>query len=191
MKVNFGLKMIAAIIANVQQYGEMFVTTNGQMFRSEKTCVEAIRTINMIYDNYDQAVGYVKLTKTQFPTESLREIGKNPATFNKLFEEAVVPRQIGNERENNFERQVEKFDPEAKSREEAIEAALFGGGDDNVTSEAPKAEAPKAEVPKAEAPKAEAPKAEAPKAEAPKAEAPKAEAVSDTDAIKKKLGVKK
>lgn len=126
MKANIKIALVASIIANVKTYGKLFVTTNGQMFRSESSCKETVRSLNAITDEYSLAVGYVEMTKETFTPDFMIEIGKDVDKFNALFDNAVIPRQWDGQREQ-FERQFEKPNNEAAPAMDEV-AELLGIG---------------------------------------------------------------
>lgn len=182
MKACFKLQLAALIIANVKTYGKLFVTTNGQMFRSEESCIETVRSTNAIVDDYEKSIGYVALVKETFDEATIRAIGKDIEVFNDMFKEAKVPRQWNGQREQ-FERQFEKPTDVTKTEEETV-AEMLGlkkPKADKVVKEEPKPEVKPEPEPVKEQVKVDAPVASTVK------EAAKA---ADPDAIKKKLGIK-
>ena len=92
MKVNFSKKLITDIIVAVRQYKVLYVTTQGVMFRSNADADNAVRTTNSILDDPADYVGIATLTADMFTAESVIAIGRDVENFNKLFENAVVPR---------------------------------------------------------------------------------------------------
>lgn len=180
MKASFKLQLAALIIANVKTYGKLFVTTKGQMFRSEESCIETVRSTNAIVDDYENSIGYVPLVKETFDEATIRAIGKDIEVFNDMFKDAKVPRQWSGQRDQ-FERQFEKPTDATKTEEENV-AEMLG-------LKKPKATKAVVNEPKAEA-KPE-PVTETAKVEAPTAStAQEAAKAADPDAIKKKLGIK-
>lgn len=96
MKANFNKKTIANIAITVRRYKKMYVTTKGQMFRTdvkeaEKIVEDAIRTANAILDDPNQYYGYVTITEDMVSDEKLRGFAKEPEAFNKLFDKAKIP----------------------------------------------------------------------------------------------------
>lgn len=92
MKVNFNKKLITDIIVAVRQYKVLYVTTQGVMFRSNADADNSVRTTNSILDDPADYVGIATLTADMFTAESIIAIGRDVENFNKLFENAVVPR---------------------------------------------------------------------------------------------------
>lgn len=168
MKACFKLQLAALIIANVKTYGKLFVTTNGQMFRSEDSCIETVRSTNAIVDDYEKSIGYVDLTKETFDEATIRAIGKDIEVFNDMFKDAKVPRQWTGQRDQ-FERQFEKPTDATKTEEEIV-AEMLGLKKHKAKPE-PVTETAKVEVPTAST-------------------AQEIAKAADPDAIKKKLGIK-
>lgn len=98
MKTNFNINTIKQIAENVLTYSKLFVLTNGQMFRDQSCAKEALHSINAIHDDdIDSFVGLVTLTAEMFTSEKLMQYAKDPESFNKLFESAVIPRARENQ----------------------------------------------------------------------------------------------
>nr|DAL72685.1 MAG TPA: hypothetical protein [Caudoviricetes sp.] len=183
MKACFKLQLAALIIANVKTYGKLFVTTKGQMFRSEDSCIETVRSTNAIVDDYEKSIGYVDLTKETFDEATIRAIGKDIEVFNDMFKDAKVPRQWTGQRDQ-FERQFEKPTDATKTEEENVAEMLGLKKHKAETKQKAVVNEPKTEA-KPE-PVTETAKVEVPTAST----AQEIAKAADPDAIKKKLGIK-
>ena len=93
MKAIFNKQQILGIALKVREYERLYVTTDGQMFLSEKACEDAVRTKNQIIAEPADYVGYIIITKDMVSNDKLREYGAKVATFCDLFKEAKLPRQ--------------------------------------------------------------------------------------------------
>ena len=91
METNFSIKNIAQIAKHLRTYKHLFVTTKGQMFRSNITAEEAVRTLNVINDNANNYIGILPMDSTMVTDEKLKAYAKNTKLFDKLFDNAKIP----------------------------------------------------------------------------------------------------
>ena len=97
MKANFSKQTILGIVIEVRRYGELYVATDGSMFRTEASAESTLRTKNMIIGEAEDYLGYVKLTKETVADSRLSVFAKNIEEFNKLFADAKIPRMRSND----------------------------------------------------------------------------------------------
>lgn len=115
MKAIFNLVQIHAVLAALRTYDTLFVTTEGQMFQKEESCIESVRTKNAILDDPEQYVAFVKLSKDCFSNEDIlaifkaKKVDANSETlFEKAFSDAKIPRQREESSQQQHERKFEK-----------------------------------------------------------------------------------
>lgn len=92
MKANFSKTQILSIAVKVRQYKKLYVTTEGQMFKTEVTVEDAVRTKNQIIAEPSDFVGYIVVSEDMVSNEKLAIYGKNVEAFNDLFKDAKLPR---------------------------------------------------------------------------------------------------
>lgn len=92
MKAKFSKQTILGIVIEVRRYGELYVATDGSMFRTAESADSTLRTKNMIIGEPDNYLGVVRLTKEMVSDARLAVFAKDTAEFDKLFEGAKIPR---------------------------------------------------------------------------------------------------
>lgn len=126
MKAKFNLKQIATVALSVKRYGELYVTTEGVMFRTKRDAEEATRVRNMIFDDATEYVAIKKLSAEHFTKSALQSYAKSTENFDALFDDAYVPVAKG-------KRTVEKKDddpaPLSKDAEDEILSVLNAATD--------------------------------------------------------------
>lgn len=126
MKAKFNLKQIATVALSVKRYGELYVTTEGVMFRTKRDAEEATRVRNMIFEDATEYVAIKKLAAEHFTKSALQSYAKNTENFDALFDDAYVPVTKG-------KRPVEKKDegpaPLSKDAEDEILSVLNAATD--------------------------------------------------------------
>ena len=93
MKTNFNKKVLLNIAVAVQQYGKLYVTTQGVCYRKIEDAESAVRTTNMIIGEPSEFVGIVEITPEMMTNERLKVYAKDMDAFNALFDNARIPRQ--------------------------------------------------------------------------------------------------
>lgn len=126
MKAKFNLKQIATVALSVKRYGELYVTTEGVMFRTKRDAEEATRVRNMIFDDATEYVAIKKLSAEHFTKSALQSYAKSTENFDALFDDAYIPVAKG-------KRTVEKKDegpaPLSKAAEDEILSVLNASTD--------------------------------------------------------------
>lgn len=97
MKAKFSKQTILGIVIEVRRYGELYVATDGSMFRTAESADSTLRTKNMIIGEAEDYLGYVKLTKEMVSDARLAAFAKNIDEFNKLFADVKIPRMRSTE----------------------------------------------------------------------------------------------
>lgn len=92
MKAKFSKQTILGIVIEVRRYGELYVATDGSMFRTAESADSTLRTKNMIIGEPDNYLGVVKFTKEMVSDARLAVFAKDTTEFDKLFENAKIPR---------------------------------------------------------------------------------------------------
>ena len=91
MKAKFNIEQIATIVMNVKRYGELYVTTEGMMFRTKRDAEDATRTRNMIFEDATEYVAVKKLAAEHFTKSALQSYAKSTENFDALFDDAYIP----------------------------------------------------------------------------------------------------
>jgi len=98
MKTSFNRQQMQDIALKTRHFKKLYVTTEGVMFPVELDAIEATRTKNMIIGEAADHVGVATLTEDMMTAERLTMYAKNPAVFNRLFDDAKIPRSKESEK---------------------------------------------------------------------------------------------
>lgn len=141
MKAKFSKQTILGIVIEVRRYGELYVATDGSMFRTADSADSTLRTKNMIIGEPDNYLGVVKLTKEMVSDARLAVFAKDTTEFDKLFEGAKIPRMREDKDVPTRKYATKQFtDPSEVSK---LETLLGMNGE-------PKGDEPKGDEPKGE-----------------------------------------
>ena len=151
MKAKFSKQTILGIVIEVRRYGELYVATDGSMFRTADSADSTLRTKNMIIGEPDNYLGVVKLTKEMVSDARLAVFAKDTAEFDKLFEGAKIPRMREDKDAPTRKYATKQFtDPSEVSKLEALLGMSNEPKNDEPKNDEPKNDEPKNDEPKNE-----------------------------------------